>query len=103
MEHDSEITAEVILRKRRSRRKLELPAGVEISSSDARQINEAAAARFDKACNAGVWKRLTAPVLEPGNPFDPGAARRFRREAVVLGSLILAFFVLAVYFNVFAR
>ena len=103
MEHDSEITAEVMLRERRSMRKFELPAGVEISSPNGRQISEAAAARFGKACNAGVWKRLTALVLEPPNPFDPKASRRLRREAVVLGSLILALLVLAVYFNVFAR
>jgi len=62
-------------------------------------IKKTFAARFGKACDSGVWKRLTSVVLEPANPFDPKAPRRFRREVVVLGSMVLSFLVLALYFN----
>ena len=64
-----------------------------------KEIKETAAARFAKACDAGVWKRLTSVLLEPANPFDAKAPRRLRREAVVLGSLVLTFLLLALYFN----
>ena len=40
-------------------------------------------ARFAKACDAGMWKRLSNAVLEPANPFDVKARRRLRQEAVV--------------------
>ena len=66
-----------------------------------KEIKEAAAARFGKACDAGVWKRLTSVLLEPANPFDPKAPRRLRRETVVLGSLVLTFLLLELYFNLF--
>jgi hypothetical protein len=103
MEHDNEITAEFILRNRRSKRIFDVPPDVPITSPDAKQISKAAALRFAKACDAGVWKRIAALFLEPANPFEEKAPRRFRREAVTLGSLILAFLLLAFYFNVIAR
>ena len=68
-----------------------------------KDIKKTAAARFGKACDSGVWKRLTSVVLEPANPFDPKAPRRLRREAVVLGSMVLVFVVLALYFNLATR
>ena len=40
--------------------------------------------------------------VEPANPFDQKAPRRLRREAVTLGAMILAFLLLALYFNLIA-
>jgi hypothetical protein len=79
--------------------------GVEeyISVASPKDIQKAAAARFGKACDSGVWKRLTSVLLEPANPFDPKAPRRLRREAVVLGSMVLSFLFLALYFNFATR
>ena len=71
----------------------------DITVASPKNIKKAARARFDKACDAGIWKRLTSVVLEPANPFDPKAPRQLRREAVILGSLVLTFLVLALYFN----
>ena len=97
---EEEIAAGYILKHRRSRR---CASGVEehdtITIASPKQINKAAAARFAKACDAGVSKRLTSLLLEPANPFDSKAPRRFRREAVVLGSMVLCFLLLAVYLN----
>ena len=103
MEHDNEISAESILKNRRFKRNFEVPPDAEITSLGARQINRAAAMRFAKACDAGVWKRITSMVLEPGNPFDQKTPRRLRREAVLLGGMILVLLVAALYFNVLAR
>jgi hypothetical protein len=81
----------------------ESPSDAKIATPSAAQINCAAAARFAKACDADVWKRLTNIVLEPANPFDRRAPRRVRQEAVVLGALILGASLLALYFNFVAR
>lgn len=70
-----------------------------ITVASPNDIKKTFAARFGKACDSGVWKRLTSVVLEPANPFDPKVPRRFRREVVVLGSMVLSFLVLALYFN----
>ena len=70
-----------------------------ITVASPKDIKKTFAARFDKACDSGVWKRLTSVVLEPANPFDPKVPRRLRREAVVLGGMVLSFLVLALYFN----
>ena len=52
-----------------------------IQTTSATRIVEAFRARFDKACDAGVWKRLSNVVLEPANPFDAKARRQLRQEA----------------------
>lgn len=82
------------------------PPGVEeqdIPVASPKDIEKTAAARFGKACDAGVWKRLTSVLLEPANPFDPKEPRRFRREVVVLGSMVLSFLLLVLYFNFATR
>jgi hypothetical protein len=56
-------------------------------------------ARFDKACDAGVRKRLSNAVFEPANRFDAKARRQLRQEAIILGTLVLTAFGLALYFN----
>jgi hypothetical protein len=101
---EEEIAASYILKHRRSR----WWSGVEeldtkITVASPKDITKTAAARFGKACDAGVWKRLTSVVLEPANPFDPKAPRRFRREVVVLGSMVLSFLLLVLYFNFATR
>ena len=100
MEQDGEITAERVLHLVRSRMIPEIPreAG-SIQSTSATRIVETFRARFAKACDAGVRKRLSNAVLEPANPLDVKARRRLRQEAVVLGTLVFAALGLAVYFN----
>ena len=100
MPDQEETTASYILKHRRAR----WSSGVEeldtkLTVAGPKEIKETAAARFAKACDDGVWKRLTSVLLEPANPFDPKVPRRFRREAVVIGSMILSFLLLALYFN----
>ena len=96
------ITAGYIIKHRRARRS----SGVEeldtkIRVAGAKEIMEAAAARFGRACDCSIWKRLTSVLLEPANPFDSKAPRQLRREAVVLGGMILSFLLLELYFNFF--
>jgi hypothetical protein len=100
MSDQEETTASYILSHRRARRCswVEKP-DTTITVAGPKEIKETAAARFGKACDAGVWKRLTSVLLEPANPFDSKVPRRLRREVVVLSSLVLAFLLLAVYFN----
>jgi hypothetical protein len=52
-----------------------------------------------KAGNNGVWERLSAVVLEPANPFNAKAPRRFRHEAIVLIALILFAISIVAFFN----
>jgi hypothetical protein len=100
MEQVEEITAERVLYLVRSRMRPEIPLeAAGIQSISATRIVETFRARFAKACDAGVWKRLSNAVLEPANPFDIKTRRRLRREAVVLGTLVFAALGLAVYFN----
>ena len=100
MEQDGEITAERVLHLVRSRMSPEIPReAVGIQSTSATRIVETFRARFAKACDAGLWKRLSNAVLEPANPFDIKVRRRLRQEAVVLGTLLFAALGLAVYFN----
>ena len=100
MEQGGEITAERVLRLVQSRMRPEIPLeAAGIRSTSATRIVEAFRARFAKACDAGVWKRLSNAVLEPANPLDVKARRRLRQEAVVLGALVFAALGLAVYFN----
>jgi hypothetical protein len=95
-----ETTASYILKHRRAR----WSSGVEeldtkITVAGPKDIQEAAAARFGKACDSSIWKRLSSVLLEPANPFDSKAPRRLRREAVVLGSMVLTFLLLELYFD----
>jgi hypothetical protein len=75
----------------------------DITVAGPNDIKKAAAARFGRACDSGVLKRLSSVLLEPANPFDPKAPRRLRREVVVLGSMVLSFLLLALYFNFATR
>ena len=70
-----------------------------IQTPSATRIVEGFRARFEKACDAGVWKRLSNAVLEPANPFDVKARRQLRQEAIILGTLVLTALGLALYFN----
>jgi hypothetical protein len=98
-----EVTPEDALHLVRSRMHPKIPledSGVQTPS--ATRIVEGFRARFDKACDVGVWKRLSNAVLEPANPFDVKAGRQFRQEALILGTLVFVALGLAVYFNVTA-
>lgn len=92
-----EIGPRYILKHRRSRPWS--PQIVERDKAATRQIRKAANDRFKKACDAGVWKRISNVVVEPTNPFDAKAPRRLRQQAVVLGALTLASVLLVVYFS----
>jgi hypothetical protein len=95
-----EETAGYILKHRRARWSSGAEKmGTKITVAGPREIKEAAAARFGKACDSSIWKRLSSVWLEPANPFDSKAPRRFRREAVVIGGMVLSLLLLALYFN----
>ena len=70
-----------------------------IQSPSAARIVETFRARFAKASDVGVWKRLSMVVMEPANPFDVKARRQVRQESIILGTLVLTALGLAVYFN----
>jgi hypothetical protein len=100
MEPQVEITAERTLHLVRSRMHPKIPldeSGVRTPS--ATRIVEGFRARFDKASDVGVWKRLSNAVLEPANRFDAKARRPLRQEAIILGTLVLTALGLALYFN----
>ena len=103
MEQDSTITTEGILRSVRSQRIpiIPLEAGG-IDSASATRIVETFRSRFAKACDAGVWKRLSNLVLEPANPYGTEARRQLRLEALVLGMLVFIALGFVAYFNVTA-
>jgi len=96
---DEKTTASYILKHRHAR----WSSGVEELDTSTvagpQEIKEAATARFGKACDSSVGKRLTSVLLEPANPFDSKALRRLRREGVVLGGMVLSFSLLELYFN----
>ena len=50
----------------------------------------------------GLWLRLGNLLLEPRNPFDPAHVRAPKKDAVVIGLLLLAAVMLVVYFNLTA-
>jgi len=54
----------------------------DIQSTPAMQVLEAFRARFAKACDAGVWRRLSNVVLEPANTFDVKPRRRLKQETM---------------------
>ena len=107
MSVEEETTASYILKHRRARWSSEVEEQdtdtITVVGPSPKEIKKTARTRFDKACDAGVWKRLNSVWLEPANPFEPKAPRRLRREAVVLGSMILSCLLLALYFNLAAR
>ena len=76
--------------------------GGSVQSPSAARIVETFRARFSKACDAGVLKRLSNAVLEPANPFDVKAGRELRQEASILGTVIFTALGLAVHFNLHA-
>ena len=95
-----EITPEHALHLVRSRMHPKIPledGGIQTPSAS--RIVEGFRARFDKACDAGVWKRLSNAVLEPANRFDVKTRRQLRQEAIILGTLVLTSLGLALYFN----
>ena len=103
VEQVEEITAERVLHLVRSRMIPEIPQeAAGIQSTSATRIVETFRARFAKACDAGVLKRLSNAVLEPANPFDVKAGRPLRQEASILGTLIVTALGLAVHFNLHA-
>lgn len=93
------ISAAYILKHRRSRPWPEASVEPDMARATGKKIRKAAADRFRKACDAGLWKRFSNIILEPKNPFDAKAARRPRQEAVVLGALALTSALLAMYFG----
>jgi hypothetical protein len=103
MEQDVENTAEHVLHLVRSSVSTEIPLGTTgVQNPSATRIVDAFRARFAKACDAGVCKRLSNAVLEPANPFDVKAGRQLRLETLILGTLVFVALGLTVYFNVTA-
>jgi hypothetical protein len=103
MEQNAENTAEHVLHLVRSGMSTEIPLGTAgIQNPSVARIVETFRARFAKACDAGVWNRLSNAVLEPVNPFDVKSRRQLRQETLILGTLVLVALGLAVYFNVTA-
>ena len=100
MDQDLEITAEYVLRSVRTRMSPAIPLeAAGIQNPPATRIVETFRARFGKAYDAGVWKRLSNVVLEPANPFDVKTRRHLRQEALILGTFIFTTLGLALYFN----
>lgn len=103
MAKNEEITAAQVLSMVRSTFGPEMPP--ERGGMDtvcATGIVEAFRVRFRKACDVGVWQRLSNALLEPANPFVARSRRHVRQEAFILGTLILAALGLAVCFNLSA-
>ena len=95
-----EITPEHAVHLVRSRMHTKIPLGDGgIQTPSASRIVEGFRARFDKACDVGVWKRLSNAVLEPANRFDVKTRRQLKQEAIILGTLVLTSLGLALYFN----
>jgi hypothetical protein len=100
MEPQVEITPEHALYLVQSRMHPKIPledSGIQTPS--AARILEGFRARFDKASDAGVWKRLSNAVLEPANRFDVKTRRQLKQEAIILGTLVLTSLGLTLYFN----
>jgi hypothetical protein len=103
MEPDEQILAGRVLHLVRTGMSAEIPLeAADIQSTSATRIVETFRARFAKASDAGVRKRLSNAVLELANPFDVKARRQLRPEALILGTLLFAAMGLAVYFNLSA-
>ena len=95
MKHDTEITAEQILRGR--------PAptcpDAAIRTISAAEVVVAFRRRFEIPPDVGIWKRLFDIVFEAPNPFDAKSRPRVRQEGIILWTLALAAIALATYFN----
>jgi hypothetical protein len=99
---EEEIATSYILKHRRSHWWSEVEeqdTNITVAGAGPNDIKKAAAARFEKACDSSVWKRLSSVLLEPANPFEPKVPRRLRREAVVIGGMVLSFLLMELYFN----
>jgi hypothetical protein len=97
----SNITAQAVLQNRRAQPPFEIPAdaSIDIPVRDAEYIRRTLRYRLAKAGNTGFWKRVSAIVLEPANPFNTKAQRKFRQEANVLIALLLLTFLIVAFFN----
>jgi hypothetical protein len=91
MKQDAEVTPEHVLYLVRPGMSPAIPIeAAGIQSPSAARIVETFRARFAKASDAGVWKRLSMVVMEAANPFDVKARRQVRQEAIILGALVFA-------------
>ena len=104
MERLDPLTAKSILQRRRFNWIPDIPPAIvaSLQAPTAAEISGIIRKRLAQAPDAGVWRRLTAVLLEPPNPFDPKTRRQLKHETAVLGLLLLAALGLAVYFNVTA-
>jgi len=84
MKEDVDITAERVLLVRSRMSPVIRLEDTGIQTPSATLIVEAFRARFAKARDAGVWKRLSNAVLEPANPFDVKARRQLRQETLII-------------------
>jgi hypothetical protein len=97
----SNMTAQEVLQNRRAQPPFEIPAdaSIDIPVPDAEYIRQTLRYRLAKAGNTGFWKRVSGIVLEPANPFNPKAQRKFRQEANVLIALLLLTVPIFAFFN----
>ena len=97
----SNMTAEEVLQNRRAQPPVDIPAEapIDIPVPDAEYIRRTLRYRLAKAGNTGFWKRVSAIVLEPANPFNTKAQRKFRQEANVLIALLLLMVSIVAFFN----
>jgi hypothetical protein len=97
----SNMAAQEVLQNRRAQPPFELPAhvSIDIPVPDAEYIRQTLRYRLAKAGNTGFWRRVSGIVLEPANPFNTKAQRKFRKEANVLIALLLLTFSIVAFFN----
>jgi hypothetical protein len=97
----SNVTAQEVLQNRRTQPPFEIPANasIDIPVPNAEQIRQTLRYRLAKAGNTGFSKRVSRIVLEPANPFNTKAPRKFRQEANVLIALVLLTFSIVAFFN----
>jgi hypothetical protein len=102
--HCEDITAREVLENSQTQPLFDIPGDISFDSSvpSAEQIRRALRHRLAKAGNNGFWKRLSAVVLEPANPFNTKAPRKFRDEAIVLMALLLFAVSIVAIFNLSA-
>jgi hypothetical protein len=102
--HCEDIKAREVLETSRTQPLFDIPRDVSFDSSvpSAEQIRRALRHRLAKAGNKGFWKRLSVVVLEPANPFNTRASRKFRDEAIVLMALLLFAVSIVAIFNLSA-
>ena len=100
----SNMTAEKVLQNRRTQPPCEVPAddAIDIPVPDAEYIRQKVRYRLATTGNTGFSKRVSGIVLEPANPFNTKAPRRFHHEAVVLTALFLLAILIVAFFNLSA-